>query len=66
MNSTQLLEEFIGGESHDWTAYSWDVDFGEGYQFILVQINAETLVRLMAIELPLTMSLLEMPIIPLR
>ena len=41
MNSTQLLEEFFGGESHDWTTYGWDVDFGEGYQFILVQINAD-------------------------
>lgn len=41
MNSTKLLEQSVGGADFDWKTFNWDIDLGEGYQFLLVQIVAE-------------------------
>lgn len=38
MNAVNLLQETVGGESFDWTNMKWDLDFGEGYQYILFDI----------------------------
>ncbi|GFE68189.1 DUF4347 domain-containing protein [Chroococcus sp. FPU101] len=37
MNSTKLLEQTVGGSTFDWKNFTWDVNFGNGYQFILIQ-----------------------------
>ncbi|MDA1053417.1 MAG: Ig-like domain-containing protein [Planctomycetota bacterium] len=41
MSETVLLDETVGGggEDFDSTTFKWDVDFGEGYQFIMVAIG---------------------------
>lgn len=39
MNSTKLLDETVGGSTFDWKTFNWDLDFGDGYQFILFQIT---------------------------
>ena len=38
MESKKLLTESVGGESFDWKRFKWNVDLGDGYQFLLVQI----------------------------
>jgi hypothetical protein len=40
MNKTKLLEESVGGTSFDWKSYTWNTDFGNGYQFIVFQVNS--------------------------
>lgn len=40
MQSTKLFEETLGGESFDWKTFNWDVDLGGGYDYLMVQINA--------------------------
>ena len=40
MQSTQLVDETLGGESFDWTSFEWDVNLGDGYDYFLVQIDA--------------------------
>lgn len=34
-----LVQQTFGGDDFDWTTLSWDVDLGEGYQFLVFQIN---------------------------
>ena len=41
MSSTKLLDETVGGSTFDWKTFNWDLDFGDGYQFILVQITGD-------------------------
>jgi len=41
MNRTLLLEETVGGSTFDWTNVEWDVDFGDGHQFVVFSVNAE-------------------------
>ena len=38
MKSDKLLEQNIGGSDFDWTTFNWDVDLGDGYQFLLIQV----------------------------
>jgi len=40
MNRTLLLEETVGGSTFDWTNFEWDVDFGDGYQFVVFSVNS--------------------------
>ena len=39
MQRTNLLEETVGGSTFDWTNFSWNLNFGDGYQFIVFQVN---------------------------
>lgn len=41
MNSVKLLEQTVGGSSFDWKNFTWDLDFGDGHQFIFFQVAAE-------------------------
>ena len=41
MNRTLLLEETVGGSTFDWTNVEWDVDFGDGHQFVVFSVNAD-------------------------
>ncbi|MFP5271335.1 PA14 domain-containing protein [Coleofasciculus sp.] len=41
MNRTLLLEETVGGSTFDWTNFEWDVDFGDGHQFVVFSVNAD-------------------------
>ena len=41
MRRTQLLQKTLGGNSFDWKNFSWDLDFGNGYQFIVFQVNSK-------------------------
>ncbi|NJK28077.1 MAG: hypothetical protein HC925_05590 [Coleofasciculaceae cyanobacterium SM2_3_26] len=41
MTSTKLLEETIGGSTFDWRDFRWDVDFGDGYQFLAFTVEAQ-------------------------
>ena len=43
MKSNQLLEQTVGGSNFDWQTFSWDVDLGDGYQFLLVQISGSAI-----------------------
>ncbi|MFM7438802.1 MAG: G8 domain-containing protein, partial [Snowella sp.] len=38
MSSTKLLDQTVGGSTFDWKTFSWNADFGNGYQFILVEV----------------------------
>ena len=38
MNAVNLLEETVGGETFDWTNFDWDLNFGDGYQYVLFDI----------------------------
>ena len=38
MESNKLLEQTVGGSDFNWKTFNWDVNLGEGYQFLLVQI----------------------------
>jgi Domain of unknown function (DUF4347)/G8 domain/PKD domain len=40
LQKTKLLEESVGATSFDWTNYTWNTDFGNGYQFIVFQVNS--------------------------
>jgi hypothetical protein len=40
MNRTLLLEETVGGSTFDWTNFEWDVDFGDGHQFVVFSVNS--------------------------
>ncbi len=40
MESTKLLEQTLGGESFDWKTFKWDVDLGDGYDYLMVQVDA--------------------------
>ena len=40
LTSHKLLDETIGGSSFDWQNFSWDLDLGEGYQFLMVEVAA--------------------------
>ncbi|MEQ8755645.1 MAG: PA14 domain-containing protein [Coleofasciculus sp. G1-WW12-02] len=40
MTKEKLLQQTVGGSTFDWTSFNWDVDFGEGYEFITVQVVA--------------------------
>ena len=39
LNRQQLLQETVGGSDFDWTTFKWDLDFGDGHQFIVFQVN---------------------------
>ncbi|MEL6930293.1 MAG: PKD domain-containing protein, partial [Cyanobacteria bacterium J06600_6] len=39
MQSDKLMEQSIGGTSFDWKTFNWDVDLGDGYQFLLIQVT---------------------------
>ena len=41
MQRTQLLQKTVGGDSFDWKNFSWDLDFGNGYEFIVFQANSK-------------------------
>ena len=35
----QLASKTLGAGTFDWTHQRWDVDLGNGYQFLMVQIR---------------------------
>jgi hypothetical protein len=37
--ATKLLEQAVGGQTFDWKTFKWNLDFGSGYQFILVKVS---------------------------
>jgi hypothetical protein len=39
-NAKKLLEETVGGSSFDWKTFKWDVNVGQGFQFLLLRIDA--------------------------
>ena len=39
MERDELVRQTFGGDDFDWTTLTWDLDFGEGYQFLVFQIN---------------------------
>lgn len=39
MTREKLLEQTVGGTTFDWTTFNWNLDFGNGYQFVVVQVN---------------------------
>ncbi|GAB4523107.1 MAG: hypothetical protein Tsb0014_00330 [Pleurocapsa sp.] len=41
MTKTKLLQKTIGGSSFDWKNFSWDLNFGNGYQFVVFQMNPQ-------------------------
>lgn len=41
MQSDKLLEQSLGGKNFNWKTFGWDVNLGAGYQFLLVQIQAD-------------------------
>ena len=41
MAKTKLLDKTLGGSSFDWTNFNWDLDFGNGYQFVVFQVNSK-------------------------
>jgi len=42
MDADQLLNVSLGDiDSNDWQALSWDLDFGLGYQYLLVEIHMQ-------------------------
>ncbi|MEQ9487159.1 PA14 domain-containing protein [Coleofasciculus sp. F4-SAH-05] len=41
MTKEKLLHQTVGGSTFDWTSFNWDVDFGEGYEFVTVQVVAK-------------------------
>lgn len=43
MTPTALLTETMGGSSFGWTTFAWDVDLGDGYENIIVQIVNSTM-----------------------
>ena len=38
MRSEKLVEQTIGGSSFDWKKFRWDVDLGDGYEFLMLQV----------------------------
>ena len=38
MQSTLLLDQQLGGVTYDWRTFTWDVNLGDGYQFIVFKI----------------------------
>lgn len=40
IKKTKLLEKSVGATSFDWTNYTWNTNFGNGYQFIVFQVNS--------------------------
>ena len=43
MTKSNLLEKTIGGSNFNWQNFSWDLDLGDGYQFLLLQISGSKL-----------------------
>ena len=43
MNSKNLLTQNLGGSNFDWRTFEWDLDLGDGYQFLFVQISGKKL-----------------------
>ncbi|EDX71250.1 PA14 domain protein [Coleofasciculus chthonoplastes PCC 7420] len=41
MTKEKLLQQTVGGSTFDWKTFNWDVDFGEGYEFVTVQVVAK-------------------------
>ena len=41
MTRTKLLDESVSGSTVDWENFNWDLDFGDGYQFILFQVTGD-------------------------
>jgi len=41
MESSVLLDTTLGGESFDWTNFSWEVDLGQGFDHLLFQVNTQ-------------------------
>ncbi|MEQ8997305.1 MAG: PA14 domain-containing protein [Coleofasciculus sp. B1-GNL1-01] len=41
MTKEMLLQQTVGGSTFDWTTFNWDVDFGEGYQFLVFQVAVD-------------------------
>ncbi|PSB09561.1 hypothetical protein C7B62_12780 [Pleurocapsa sp. CCALA 161] len=41
MKRKQLLQKTVGGDSFDWKNFSWDLNFGNGYEFIVFQANSK-------------------------
>ena len=41
MTSTKLLDETVGGSTFDWKTFNWDLDFDDGYQFILFRVTGD-------------------------
>ena len=39
MNRTNLLQQTVGGSTFNWNTFEWNLDFGKGYQFVVLQIN---------------------------
>lgn len=38
IKSDKLLQQNIGGSDFNWTRFNWNIDLGDGYQFLLIQI----------------------------
>ena len=43
ITSKNLLTQNVGGSNFDWRNFEWDLDLGNGYQFIVVQISGKKL-----------------------
>ncbi|NJN23386.1 MAG: PKD domain-containing protein, partial [Acaryochloridaceae cyanobacterium RL_2_7] len=41
MESTLLLEETVGGVDFDWTTFQWNADFQDGFQYLVIQVDAD-------------------------
>lgn len=39
INREKLLQKTVGGSSFDWTTFNWDLNFGNGHQFVVFQVN---------------------------
>ena len=39
MNAVNLLQETVGGSTFDWNSFDWDLNFGDGYQYVLFDIG---------------------------
>jgi len=41
MKRAKLADVTLGGESFDWRNFQWNVDLGQGYDYLLVRVNTE-------------------------
>jgi hypothetical protein len=39
LSTQKILEKTVGGSTFDWTTFNWDLDFGNGYQYVVLQVN---------------------------
>ena len=39
MNAEELLSVDVGGSSYDWTTFDWQVDLGQGYEYLLADVH---------------------------